>query len=806
MIIKNYIKIALRNIFRNKLYSFLNIAGLSIGIACFILILFYVQDELSYDRFHEKADRIHRANLTFDASERVVLSALTTHNYGPMLKDEFPEIAKYVRFSRYGQKKIIQYEDYTFYEGKFLWVDPTLFEVFSFTLLRGNPEEALIRPNSVVITEEMAEKYFGDEDPIGKNLLVDTDDLYEVTGVMESIPMTSHIRPDFFASMSTLNLKSKGNVVSDLISEINFYTYLLLPEEADPIAVESKFNGFMDKHLGPVMKAMGGSATLDVQPLTSIYLHSDREGEMERTSDIAYVYLFSGIGLFILLLACLNFMNLSTARSANRAKEVGLRKVVGAQKRQLVFQFLGESTMLAFISVIVAFILVFASLGVFRNISGKDMNVNFISNPILLVGIIGLLIVVGLIGGSYPAFFLSAFRPVDTIQGKLKRGSKRSLMRIALVTLQFTVSIVLIIGTLIVNRQLNYVRNKKLGYEKDHVLTVQMRNPDTQKRYESLKNVFRQHPNILAVSASGTTPLGFNDFRAEHAVGTPPNEHFMMFVQHVDSDFIDLYDMKIIEGRNFSTEFPSDPKSSIIINETTAKRLGWKDNPINQEIEVASATTMSKEKHRVVGVVQDYHFQSLHEKITPLVLFNKSLFGHFSMISVKVRPENIQETIGFLKSKWQEFDPNFPFEYSFVDDQFDELYRTEERMTKLFGYFTALAIIIGCLGLFGLTSFIAEQRTKEIGIRKILGASSQGIVMMLVREFTKWIMLAVIIAWPVGYFLMNSWLQNFAYRAALGFGVFLVSAILALLVAVLTVSFQAIRAAVANPADSLRNE
>jgi putative ABC transport system permease protein len=345
-----------------------------------------------------------------------------------------------------------------------------------------------------------------------------------------------------------------------------------------------------------------------------------------------------------------------------------------------------------------------------------------------------------------------------------------------------------------------------LGYDKDHVITVQMRNPDTQKRYEALKNMFSQHSNVLAVSASGTTPLGFNDFRAEHAVGTPPNEHFMMFVQHVDDDFIDLYDLKIIEGRKFSTEFPQDPKSSIIINEATAEKLGWTDNPINQEIEVGSAVTMTRDKHRVVGVVRDYHFQSLHEEITPLVLFNKSLMGNFTMISVKVRPESIQETIGFLKSKWQEFDPHFPFEYAFVDDQFDELYRTEERMTKLFGYFTVLAIIIGCLGLFGLTSFIAEQRTKEIGIRKILGASSQGIVMMLVREFTKWILAAVVIAWPISYFIMNSWLQNFAYRSALGFEVFLISAVLALLVAVLTVSFQAVRAAVANPADSLRTE
>ncbi len=807
--LKNYIKTALRNLARNKLYSILNITGLAIGIACCVLILLYVQDELSFDRFHENSDNIYRLVPTFTTSERIMYMATNAHVQGPMLKSEFPEVLNYVRFTSYGvggSRKSIEYKEMTFNEEKFLWADETLFEVFSFKLVKGSPKDALVKPNSLVITEEMAEKYFGNEDPIGKTLLINTDKLYMVTGVLENIPKTSHIRPDFIASFSTFNLQPTASTAQDLLSEVNFYTYLLVQDGTDYKDLEQRFTESLNRHIGAFLKNLGGSAVLELQPLTRIYLHSERENEIERTGDVAYVYLFSGIGLFILLLACLNFMNLSTARSANRAKEVGLRKVVGALRGQLIKQFLGESMILTLIAVVFSLLLVLFSIPVFNSISGKELGMDYFSNPVLLAGLFGLFVIVSLIGGSYPAFFLSAFRPVEVIQGKLKRGTKSSILRIALVSFQFTVSIVLIIGTLIVSQQLEYVKNRKLGYDKDHVMAFRMRNPETQKKYEAIKNELIQHPSVLNVSASTTIPLGTSDFSVHHAVGKPEDELIMLFAQIVDEDYIGTYKMEIVQGRNFSKEFLTDPEEAIIINEAAVKKLGWQDRAIGQQIERFTSLT-TRRKYRIVGIVKDYHFQSLHREIQPLVLFNHAPYDFsYNRISVRVKPENIQDTIGFLRSKWKEFDPQYPFEYAFVDDQYDELYRAEERLGQLFGYFTALAIVIGCLGLFGLTSFAAEQRTKEIGIRKVLGASVQGVVWMLVREFTKWVLLAVLVAWPVGYLIMNSWLQNFFYRINVGFETLILAALLALIIAMITVSYQAVKAGLANPADSLKYE
>jgi len=799
------VKTALRNIFRHKLYSFLNIIGLSIGIASCILIIFYVHNELSYDRFNVNADLIYRLCPTITTAERSMRLTTNAHPMAPMLKEDYPEIEEYVRFTPYGGKQIVEHDGIVFYEERFVWTDDTLFDVFSFELIKGDEETALRAPYSLVLTQDIARKYFGTEDPIGRELRVNQNDLYKVTGVMKNVPQTSHIRPEIFASISSLELKPTGNSVRDLLSSINYFTYFQLREGTAIPELEQKFAGFIDKHLGPVLKNLGGSVALDLQPLTDIYLHSDRENEMERTSDITYVYLFAGIGLFILLLACLNFMNLSTARSANRAKEVGLRKVVGAHKSQLMRQFLGESSILTFISIILSLVLVFISTPLFRNISGKNLSAASILNPVLLAGLLGLFVVISFIGGSYPAFFLSAFRPVEVLQGKLRRGSKRSILRIAMVSLQFTVSIVLIIGTLIVGKQLNYIRNKKLGYEKDHIVTLQMRDPETQKKHETLKEIISRHPNVLATSASATTPLGWNDFRGDHAEGKPENEVFMMFAQFVDHDFFDLYEMKIVQGREFSDEYPADAKEAIIVNQTMASKLGWTDDPINKTVDNNLAPGRTRQ-YRVVGVVEDYHFQSLHDSIAPMVIYNSCLFGGFDQISVKVRPENIQETIGFLKTTWESFDSKFPFEYAFLNDQYDQLYRAEERLGQLFGYFTLLAIAIGCLGLFGLTSFTAEQRTKEIGIRKVLGASVPGIVSMLVREFTRWVVLAVFIAWPIGYFVMSTWLQSFAYRIDLGIGTFLLAAFMAFIIAVITVCYQSIKAALSNPVQALKYE
>lgn len=803
---KNYIKTALRNISRNKLYSLLNIAGLAIGIACCILILLYVQDELSYDRFHAEANNIYRIAPVFSTSERVMYLATCAHAQAPMLKDRYPEIINYVRFTSYGSSKIIRHEQNIFTEEKFLWVDQSLLDVFSFNLIKGNPEDALLKPNSVILTEEMAKKYFGDKDPLGKNLEVNGSTLYSVTGVFENLPKTSHIRPDFFASFSTLDLKPTGNSIEDLLSEINYYTYLLLREGTDPLELEQKFDDFIEEHVGGILKQIGSTAKYELQPLKSIHLHSQRENELERNSDMTYVYLFIGIGLFILLLACMNFMNLATARSSNRAKEVGLRKVVGAQKPQLIRQFLGESFILTFIALVLSLVLVLLTMQVFQNISGKDISMNIFSNPVLLIGLLGLMITVGFVGGSYPAFFLSAFRPVEVIQGKFKRGSKSSALRIILVSLQFTVSIVLIIGTLVVNKQLNYIRSKDLGYNKDHVIVIRVRNEDTQKKMEYIKSELLQSPDVVKVSASETIPLGINDYSIHHAVGKPPEEHIMLASQFVDEDYLDTHEIELINGRNFSRDFPSDPGESIIINEAAVKKLSWQDNPLEQQIERYTDAIGTTKKYKVIGVLRDYHFQSLHEEIMPMVLYNRSYSGTFSQLSVRIKPDNIQKTMEFLETKWREFDPVFPFEFEFADDQFDILYRTEGRLQQLFGYFTILAIVIGCLGLFGLISFTAEQQTKEIGIRKVLGASVSNIILMQVRDITKWVFLAVLIAWPIGYFVMNNWLQNFAYRINLSVGVFLAAAFAALIISLLTVSYQAVKAAYTDPATAIKYE
>jgi len=804
--LKNYIKIALRNLRRNKLYSVLNITGLAIGITCCMLILLYVQDELSYDRFHEKSTRIYRATTHFVLKDRIMDFASTAHVQGPMFKEEYPEVENYVRFNSYGSRRMIRYEDVSYAEEKFIWVDNSVFDVFSFNLIKGNPKEALTKPNMVVITEDIAEKYFGDQDPIGKNLRIHNDELYMVTGIVENIPTNSHIRPDFLASFITLDLQPTGNAAADLVNNVDYYTYLLLEEGADYKALEQKFVGFIEKYLSPLISSIGGSARYDLQPLTSIYLHSDLENELERTGDIAYVWLFSGIGLFILLLACLNFMNLSTARSANRAKEVGLRKVVGAQRAQLIKQFIGESMILTFIAILLSLFLVFFTLPIFNNISGKNLAMTYLSNPVLLLGLFGFFIIVSLIGGSYPAFFLSAFRPVEVLQGRLRRGAKNSVLRIALVSLQFTVSIVLIIGTLIVSKQLNYVRNKNLGYDKDHIIALRIRNEETQKRHEALRNALLTNPNILSVSASSSLPLGQNSFSAHHIAGQPLSEMIMLHTQIVDEHFIDTYNMEIVEGRNFSRDFPTDLQEAIIVNEATVRKLGWQDEPLGKEIDALMSMTEMK-TYRIIGVIKDYHFLSLHEEIQPLVLYNANPYGgDYYRMSLRVRPENIQGTIGFLRSKWREFDSQYPLEFAFLDDQYDALYRAEERLGKLFGYFTALAILIGCLGLFGLSAYSAEQRTKEIGIRKVLGATTSNVTMLLVREFTKWVLLAVLIAWPVGYYIMNTWLQNFAYRIGLGVDTFLLAALLALVIAIMTVTYQAVKAAVANPVESLKYE
>ncbi|MFC1561757.1 ABC transporter permease [candidate division KSB1 bacterium] len=802
--LKNYFKVTVRNLVRHKLYSFLNIAGLAAGITCCLLIMMYIQDELSYDRFHENSGSICRLNITFSTAERTIRAATAPHVAGPMFTADYPEIDNFVRF-QWGSRRVIRYEDRSFYEEKFMFADSSLFNVFSFNLLRGNPETVLASPYSVVITEEMAEKYFGDEDPMGKNLVVHFDDEYTITGVVKNIPMNSHYRPDFFASFSTLELEPTGNFAEDFLGNIDYLTYFLLQENADYREMNNKLLAFVEQRLQQLLDSFGATMEISLQPLTDIYLHSDRDYDIGSSSDITYVYLFSGIGFFILLIACLNFMNLATARSAGRAKEVGLRKVVGAQRLQLIGQFIGESYIMTAAAVLTALLLVSLSLPLFNALSGKELTGNYLANPVLLSGIAGLFIVVGMIGGSYPAFFLSAFRPADTLKGSLGRGSKSSYLRIVLVSLQFTVSIILIIGTVIIYDQLRFMQNKNLGWDKEQVIIFRMRNEDIQAKYEAIKGELLSNPNVLKVSASGNSPMDIIGANAHHGVGRPDNEIQVFYIQLGDVDYLDTYGIELVEGRNFSEEFSTDFEEAALVNETLLKDLGWEDDPIGKELEIFTGVE-TRVKKRVIGVVKDFHFESLHREIQPLVIYNSVPFSNYFYISARIRPENVSETVEFVRSKWEEFDSQYPFEYSFVDENYGELYRAEERLGSLVGYFTLLAIIIGCLGLFGLASFSAEQRTKEIGIRKVLGASVPGVVFLMIKEFIKWVLAANLIAWPAGYLLMNYWLQNFAFRIDIGLYTFILAALLSLFTAVITVSYQAVRASVSDPVKALRYE
>ncbi|MCP4724678.1 MAG: FtsX-like permease family protein [bacterium] len=808
--LKNYITVSVRNLRKNKFFSIINVSGLSVGIASCILILLFVQNELSYDSFHENSDKLYRitGNLKMSGQPEANIAS-SPHSVGPMFKNEFPEVVNYVRIQGYNDRLVVRYKDKLYNEDRFLHADSTFLTVFSFELVKGDKRTALVPPNSVVITEDIAEKYFGEEDPIGKVLTFSSSTQYTVTGVIKNFPQNSYIKPELIGSISTLGLRSSGNVAMDLLSNMQYHTFFQLQNEEAAVSLRSKFPEFVERNTGAVLGSIGATFRYGLQPLTSIYLHSNQDYELESTSDISYVYLFTGIGFLILMIACLNYMNLSTARSANRAKEVGLRKVVGARRQHLIWQFFGESFVVVLISLIAGMIIAYLALPQFNTIARKELTLSFLSNPVLLAGTAGLLFFITTIGGSYPALFLSAFKPVQVIKGVLKKGAKGSLIRVMLVSFQFTVTIALIAGTLIVYNQLEFLQNKRLGYEKDHIVWIRLRGSETQQQYRAIKERLLQHPNILKTAASGNLPLGQASDTVHHPGDKPQNVVVHTTIHLVDNEFADLYNMEIIKGRNFSEDFPSDIETGAIVNETAVKMYGWDDDPIGKDLEYFTSVNSSNKK-KIIGVVRDYHFRSLHDPISPLVMYMSMNFGDndipFSMISAKIESENIQETISFIENMWAEFDQTYPLEYGFVDEKYDELYSSEERLGRLFSFFTILAIVIGCLGLLGLASYTSEQRTKEIGIRKSLGASTSGIVGLLITEFIKLVIAANVIAWPLCYFFMNNWLRNFAYRADVGIWVFVLSGALALLIGLLTVSYQSVKAALSNPVNSLRYE
>jgi len=789
----NYIKVAIRNFSRQKIYSFINIAGLALGMGLSILIFFYIQAELSYDRFNEKADRIYRVAEESSQDGSTVSHANIFPIIAPNLVKEFPEILSAVRFEK-DPRVLVSLNEDKFIENRFFYADSSFFDIFSFPLIKGNPETALNDPYSLLLTEKTAKKYFGEKDPLGQTLNINNEYDYIITGVLKNIPPNSHIKFDFLSSMSTLEAQDQN--YGKIWGSMSAYTYILLAPGSSPQEIEEKFPDFIRKHRN---QKAALSWKFFLQPLTSIHLRSHLNYELEANGDIKYVYIFSAIALFIIIIAGINFMNLSTARSSKRAKEVGIRKVLGAVRPQLAKQFMAESIIMTVAAVPFSLLLVEFLSKSMHSFFGDQLNVNYWKNPLIPLGFFILVLFLGLFSGSYPAFFLSSFSPSSVLYGRIKSGVKGRLFRKTLVVFQFSISVFLITGTLIIHDQLNFIQNQELGFDKENVLFIPVNDPAVKKNFLPFKTKLLQHPDVLNVSASTSLPSIAPGVGAYVPQGLSEEDAFIVRHLLCDYDFIRTYGMKVKQGRNFNQAISTDQKQALILNETAANHLGW-DDPVGQIL------TNRIGKYQIIGVVKDFHFRSKHQKIEPLVLSLIPDNRYIYYASLRISGQNIKRTLNSIKDTWRSMAPTRPFQYFFLDNEFDQLYKSEMKTSRLFDFLTVMALFIACLGLFGLASYTADQRTKEMGIRKVLGASTSHIFYLLSGEFIKWIILSSLIAWPLAYYFMSQWLNNFAYRINLTPLIFVFSAAAALLIAVLTVSFQALKTARSNPAESLRYE
>jgi putative ABC transport system permease protein len=783
--IKNYLKVALRNIRKSKIYSFVNILGLAVGMACCFLILLYIQHEMSYDKFHEKPDQIYRITTEWQIEGQPQIHETAAAPVAPALLNDFPGVQKAVRITR--TSAVINHNSKSFVESRIYLVDSSFFDVFNFPLIRGNPKTALNHLHSIVLTEKTAQKYFRNEDPIGKTLTFETRFDFEVTGVAENVPSNSHLNFDFLIPFEAVNSISNYDYLESWRAW-NFYTYLLLQKDFPPSELEQKSPAFIKKYRG---EDSTNPQRFHLKPLTKINL--------ETSGKLKYIYFFSTIAAIILILACINFMNLSIARSSTRVREIGMRKVIGASRHQLVKQFLGESVILALLALPLAILFVHFILPAFNAILKTRLESNCFQNFPFLVGILGITLLVSFVSGSYPALYLSGFQPVRSMRGELKSGTRVSRFRSLLVVFQFATSIILIISTLAVHHQMRFIHNRNLGFNKDFMVNVPIYDNALRQKTEYMKNELLGNPNILSVTASSFSPGSYPNQSVDWE-GRKEDEELMMAWYSVDHGFIQTYEMEIIQGRDFSKEFPSDIHSAYILNEAAVKAFGW-EGPVGKRFMVEKAGfTMGT----VVAVMKDFHFASLHLDIKPLALVLEPEGGDH--LSLKIASKNMATTLSFIEKKFKEFAPSVPFNYSFIDEEIAEMYLEEERLGKLINSFSVIALLIACLGLLGLASFAINRRTKEIGIRKVLGASIPIIIILLVKEFTILVVVANVIAWPVAYYGMNRWLQNFAYRIGLSWWLFVVSALIALMIAVITIGFRAIKAALANPVNSLRYE
>lgn len=804
---KNFLTTAYRNVVKYKSYSLINIIGFALGISCFLLIFFFIRDELSFDTFNSKADRIYRVAEIYTQSGNVQYIANSSGPWGPAMAEDYPEVVNFVRL----MPPVTQYlvsrieKDLHFYEEKFVFADDTFFDVFDFELLKGDIKSVLSEPNFVILTKSTVKRYFGSEDPMGKTIVVDKKFPFVVSGILKDIPRTSHFKFDFLASFITLENSSMREYAPMLRFFLDrrgtIYTYILLSEGASAVELEKKMPDFMEKYAGEYLRTRTLNTLMPtLQPLKSIHLYSHLEREWEPNGNIQHVYIFLAVAIFVLLIACFNFMNLSTARSALRAREVGLRKVVGAERPQLIFQFLSESIFMTTLAMVLAVGLTHVLLPVLNRMTAKQIHIDYFSDWRIIPGLVFLTLMIGLISGSYPAFVISSFHPVRVLTGNLAAAISGKKIRKILTVVQFSISIGLIVGLLVVREQMFFVRNMDLGYDKEQVVVIPLSNGELRDGYMTYKESVLTLPWVLYASAS-TTLMGKPPLTREARPADAGDEANMSYRRiEADIDFLKTYRMEILSGSDFSKDLEYKDSSATIISEETVRALGL-ENPVGANFNMIKPV----QAKRIIGVVKNFHIESLHEAIQPVII-SLGRNDLLRFLSIRISLENIKETLDNLRQKWVEIFPGVPFKYSFFNEDFDALYRAEERLSMIFVYFTVLALVIACLGLFGLAAFVSQRRAKEIGIRKVLGANVAQIVLLLLKEFVILVGVANIIAWPLAYVLMRGWLQNFAYRISISPVIFIIAGLLALTLAVLTVGFQSLKSATTDPVKSIRYE
>lgn len=820
--LRNYVVTALRNLVKNVGYTIINMIGLAVGLACFILIMLFVQDEWTFDRHHSQADDIYRVIVDIQTSGGLTQTAQSPPAWGPDLQTEYPEVTGFVRMKPPNQKWIVGRGDRIFYEKELAFVDSTMFAMFDVPLVQGNPEKALEAPFTMVISESVAARYFPGQDAMGQVVTLDSQYDFTVTGVMADMPRSGHFHFGLLPSISTLSRAPIYGDATFLRQQFPaVYTYLGLRPGTSKSVLEDKLPDFIQRHVGSQfpLQAQGIEVTAFLQPLTSIHLHSHRENEIVPNGDVGTIYIFVAIAVFLLAIASINFMNLSTARSAGRAVEVGMRKAMGAPRGHLVVQFLGEAMLMGLVAWIIALVMVALALSPFNSLTGKSISLGILVSPLFVGGTLGVTILVSLLAGSYPALFLSSFRPAQVLKGELRGGTGGgSWLRKALIVSQFSISLILIIGSGIIFQQMEYVRDRDLGMADDQIVIVQLTDPTPRANYRVYRDAVLRSPAIVSVSAASSAPAaGLLAEVMMRPSSAQQDETWLVKGYFSDFGFVETMGIDLLAGRALSPAFPVDSvgatgpppdgqvlRTSIVLNETAVRDFGWADadDAVGKEVQFAGN---NQRVFDVVGVVSDFHSQSVHERIAPTIV----MFGPdqtYNYVFVRIRPENMTDALAALERNWGEILPNYAFEYSFLDEDFAALYRIDALRGTLVGFFALLTIFIACLGLFGLASYTAERRTKEIGVRKTFGASVGSIVLLLSREFTVLVVVAFVIAAPLAYVASNRWLSGFAYRVDVALWIFIVAGFVALIIAWLTVSYQSFRAAMINPQEALRYE